>query len=163
MRITILALLLGAGATAFCQSTSTAPAGPDKLRQIPPMFNWQGMDFSNQAPAWHLPSVAVQPMIVLQPGLPSVRLGDNALGNDFIDPKIIVHPPKSSLGVQQPGTLMAQNQFPNLRFLPIDGSGKKSMVIPPTWPNLKLQRIPIMWPKFTLLPVVSHTDITPKP
>ena len=163
MRIAILALLVSAGATAFCQSTSTAPAGPGKLGKIPPTFNWQGKDFSNQAPAWHMPSVAAQPMIELQPGPRSLQLRDHALGNTLIDPKMIVHPPKSSLGVQQQGTLMAQNQFPDLRFLPIHGSGEKSLAIPNSWPNLKLQQIPIEWPKFTLLPVASHTETTPTP
>jgi hypothetical protein len=64
------------------------------------------------------------------------------LNDAHIDPQMVVHPPKSSLGVQPPGTLVAQNQYPNLRFLPIDWPEAKIELIPIYWPNLKVEAIP---------------------
>jgi hypothetical protein len=77
-----------------------------------------------------------------------------------IDPQMIIHPPKSSLGVQPPGTLVAQNEYPGLQFLPIESSSMKLEKIPITWPNLKLQSIPILSPKSRLLPVGNQALIT---
>jgi hypothetical protein len=36
--------------------------------------------------------------------------------------KIIVHPPQSSIGVNPPGTPMAQNEYPHLQMLPIEAA-----------------------------------------
>jgi hypothetical protein len=155
MRLTILALIFYAGTTALCQSASPVPASPDNAQQNSHIFNWSGTDFSTLPPVWHRSSVLPQPMIVLPNGGP-LRPNDRAK----IDPQMIIHPPKSSLGLQPPGTLVAQNEYPGLQFLPIESSKKKMENIPTTWPNLKLQPIPILWPKSRLLPVGNHAPIT---
>jgi len=72
-----------------------------------------------------------------------------------IDPKIVVHPPQSSLGEQPPGTLVAQNLYPGLQLLPIEESKSKAEPIPTTWPNRKIEQIPTVWPNGELLPVNS--------
>ncbi len=80
-----------------------------------------------------------------------------------IDPKIIVHPPQSKLGLQQPGINVATNQFPNLRFLPIASPGSASHDIPAQWPGSKLEAIPTTWPKFKLSLVQGAKQVTPQP
>ena len=42
------------------------------------------------------------------------------MGDAEIDPKMIVHPPQSSIGVTPPGTPMALNEYPHLQMLPIE-------------------------------------------
>jgi len=59
-----------------------------------------------------------------------------------IDPQMIVHPPASSLGEESKGTLVAQNLYPGLEFLPIDQSKGKLQPIPITWPGFKMEPIP---------------------
>jgi hypothetical protein len=76
-----------------------------------------------------------------------------------IDPKMIVRPPKSSLGVQPQGTLVAQNLYPGLRFQPIETSTARLYPIPTPWPNLKLQKIPIVWPNYKLISIESKTPM----
>jgi hypothetical protein len=80
-----------------------------------------------------------------------------------IDPKIIVHPPQSMLGVQPPGTTIAKNEFPNLKFLPIASPGFSSHAIPALWPGFGLYAIPTMWPKFKLSSVQGAKQISPIP
>ncbi len=80
-----------------------------------------------------------------------------------IDPKIIVRPPQSKLGVQPQGTNIATNQFPNLRFLPIASPGSASHAIPAQWPGFGLEAIPTMWPKFELSPVQSAKQVQSLP
>jgi hypothetical protein len=80
-----------------------------------------------------------------------------------IDPKIIVHPPQSKLGVQQPGINIASNQFPNLKFLPIASPASASHAIPAQWPVFGLYAIPTMWPKFKLSPVNGAKPVMPSP
>ena len=67
---------------------------------------------------------------------------------------MIIHPPKSSVGVQPQGTLVAQNIYPGLRLLPI-GSAAALKPIPADWPRLKIESIPITWSNSTVLPVDS--------
>jgi len=148
MRLTLLALILYVGTKAFCQSTVPVPGSPYKPQQNPPIVNWPGTDFSKLPPVWNGSFVAPRPMIVL-PNLGAAHLIDRAQ----IDPQMIVHPPKSSLGVQPQGTLVAQNEFPGLQFLPIGSSSRKFEKIPSPWPHLKIQQIPVVWPNFKLIPV----------
>jgi hypothetical protein len=119
MRCAILGLLLCAGTTALCQSTAPSPATP--LWQAPPVVTPPTRDFSKLPPGWHF-SGAVPPQILLQPKmlkLPKPETNRPLVGAE-IDPKIIVHPPQSSIGVNPPGTPMAQNEYPHLEMRPIE-------------------------------------------
>jgi hypothetical protein len=69
-----------------------------------------------------------------------------------VDPKIIVRPPKASLGLQQ-GIPINQGQFANLQMLPIDSPSAAINPIPAQWPNLKIQAIPTQWPRLEVHPV----------
>jgi hypothetical protein len=40
-----------------------------------------------------------------------------------IDPRIVLHPPQSSIGVNPPATPMAQNEYPHLQMRPILNEG----------------------------------------
>ena len=150
MRLATLVLLLCAGPSAFCQSTTPAPAKPhpnhpDKLWQLPPEFAQPQMDFGKFPRNWD--SLKVVPRTEIMIGNPARNLGDAR-----IDPKIIVHPPQSSIGVQPPGTLVARNLYPNLRFLPIEWPYAKFEQIPTNWPNYKLDSIPIQFDRVKALP-----------
>lgn len=128
MRLTILAVFLWVGNTAFCQSTAPAPLIPDNLRQTLPAVTPPARDFSKLPPGWHMTDVAPlsPPKILLQQNVSVARGWDDAQ----MDPKIIVHPPQSSIGVQPPGTPVAQNEYPNLKKLPIASAGLKPQAIP---------------------------------
>ena len=156
MRRWVLVLTLGAGTMAFCQSSAQAPVNPHKSGELPHTFNWPGTDFSKTPPVWSPGGVLAQPIIVELRDASSARL----LNGAKIDPGIIVHPPKTNLGAQPQGTLMARNQYPGLQFLPIEVSRANLEPIPITWPNLKLQPIPIEWPKARPLPVVGPMPAT---
>jgi hypothetical protein len=78
-------------------------------------------DFSKLPPEWHA-SAVVPPRFIFQPKVPGTLQAEagGRLGDGKIDPKIIVHPPQSSIGVHPPGTPMAQNEYPHLQMLPIE-------------------------------------------
>jgi hypothetical protein len=75
-----------------------------------------------------------------------------------MDPRIVVHPPQSSLGVQPPGSLVAQNLYPGLQLLPIEQSRATAEPIPAIWPHLKIKQIPIIWPKGVIKPVQGSVN-----
>lgn len=155
MRLTILALFLSAGTTVLCQSA--APANPEKQWLILPdaTTSQPARDFSKLPPDWHFTSVVpMQTMkTVILPGQLALQRRSDLQARSQIDPKIVVHPPQSSLGEQPPGALLAQNLYPGLQLLPIEECTKVLTPIPTTWPNLKLEQIPTVWPKPELLPV----------
>jgi hypothetical protein len=146
-----LALFVCAATTAFCQSSAPAPINPDTLGQLTPEFTQPGMDFSQLPPNWNLVIVKPRGTLVL-PRTAAGQLRSSAA----IDPKIIVHPPQSSLGVQPPGTLVAQNLYPNLQLLPIDWPKAKIEQIPTQWPNYKLARIPTEWKVKAVMRLVQN-------
>ncbi len=122
MRFAILGLLLCAGTTAFCQSTAPSPATPSW--QNPLVATPPARDFSKLPPGWHF-SGTVPPRALLQPKmlkLPKPET-DRPLVGAEIDPKIVIHPPQSSIGVNPPGTPMAQNEYPHLQMRPILNEG----------------------------------------
>lgn len=151
MRLMTLALFVSAAATAFCQSSAPAPINPDTLGQLPPGFTQPRVDFSKLPPNWNLVIVKPRETLVL-PRILTVQV----LSSAAIDPKIIVHPPQSSLGVQPPGTLVAQNLYPNLQLLPIDWPKAKIEQIPTQWPNYKLARIPTEWKVKAVMRLVQN-------
>jgi len=153
MRIMILSLFLCAGTTAFGQASAPAPAIPDNLWQtplgvVPPPIR----DFSKLPPGWH---VTPQPTPKIKVVPPSAT-GTRSLRDAQIDPKIIVHPPASSIGVQPPGTAVAQNEYPHLRMLPIESAASHVEAIPTQWPPNRLEKIPTEWPMAEI--VAAHNS-----
>jgi hypothetical protein len=121
MRFAVLGLLLCAGTTAFCQSTSPYPATPSW--QTPLVVTPPPRDFSKLPPGWHFSGV-VPPRILLEPKmlkLPKPETNGPLVGAE-IDPKIVVHPPQSSIGANPPSTPMAQNEYPHLQMRPIEAA-----------------------------------------
>ena len=121
MRLTILGLLFCAATTVFCQTARPSPASPDGLWEGPLVVTPPAGDFSKIPPGWQASAIVpwrplIQPKV---PGAPKAESGTR-LGDAKIDPKIIVHPPQASIGVNPPGTPMAQNEYPHLQMLPIE-------------------------------------------
>jgi hypothetical protein len=142
VRITILSLFLCAGTTAFCQSSAPAPAIPTNpwqspLGVVPPPIR----DFSKLPPGWHAVPLTPPRIVVRPKAVDTTRLNDAQ-----IDPRIVVHPPASSIGVQPPGTAIAQNEYPHLRILPIESDRSYVEAIPTQWPPDRLENIPTEWP-----------------
>ncbi len=121
MRLITLGLLFCAGTTALCQTNAPSPITPDGLWQGPLVVTPPTRDFSKLPPGWQS-SAVVPPRVLTQPGMPPKAQAGRRLGDAEIDPKIIVHPPQSSVGVIPPGTPMAQTEYPHLQMLPIEAA-----------------------------------------
>jgi hypothetical protein len=140
MRPRILVLFLCVGTTAFCQPAAPAAVSPDELGRVETAFTHPAWEINKLPSGWNMTNTAPV-RVLIQP-----KAGAAQHWNDVrIDPCIIVHPPPSSVGVQPPGTLVAKNLYPNLRFQPVQ------------WPNLKFQRIPTLWPRLKIGPIGSGT------
>ncbi len=137
MRLTILGLLLCTGIPSFCQSGVSAPASPYAPGQTSLVVTPPAHDFSKLPPGWRTTSVA-PPKMLIQPQVPAARRLDEAR----IDPKMIVHPPQSSIGMQPPGIPVAQNEYPHLQVLPIESADSALKLIPTKWPRFQLEKIP---------------------
>jgi hypothetical protein len=87
------------------------------------------------------------------------------LGDAQIDPQMIVHPTARDLGVQPAGTLVAQNLYPGLQYLPIEaeGCGPKGGPLSTTWRELKVEPISIAWPKFKMEPTANSATSLSSP
>jgi hypothetical protein len=157
MRITILSLFLCAGAVAFCQTGAPAPAIPNNQWQtplgvIPPPIR----DFSKLPPGWHAVPLIPPRIMVVPKALDMTRPKDAQ-----IDPKIIVHPPASSIGVQPPGTAVEQKDYPGLRMLPIESARSPVEAIPTQWPPNRLENIPTQWPMAEIVAAGSSEARSP--
>lgn len=139
MRPAILALLLCTSPAAFGQWAQPAPVNPSQPGIPPRAFNLppSGRGFNQPPTVFPFNGTIPRPAIVLPPT--HLDLKQQAK----IDPQIIVRPPQSSIGYQAPGTLIAQNLYPGLQFLPIGETKGKLEPIPTTWPNFKMEQIPI--------------------
>ena len=146
MRTAILALFLSAG-MAVCQSPAQTPLNTNKLMQNPAWLAQPRTDFSTLPPGWHMDANAPMKLFI-QPSKAVQRWSEDAK----IDPEMIVRPPKASLGLQQ-GIPLNQNEYANLRMLPIDSPSAAINPIPTQWPNLKVQAIPTQWPRLEVHPV----------
>jgi hypothetical protein len=146
---------LVAGTTAFCQSVPPAGANTENLvNTSPTIFQFQ----KEIAKAPERQFTASAPLnIGLRPDVGVLQ------GNAQIDPKIIVHPPPSSIGAQPPGTQMAQNLYPGLQWLPIGESHVKERPIPTQWPKSALEAIPTEWHKFKISPAQDDAAAKPQP
>src|ERR1700722_2580236 len=130
MRVTILGLLLY-GTAALCQSSAPAPVTAENLARASLVPALQpSRDFSKLPPGWHAIPLA-DPKVMMVPN----AVDTPRLSNAEIDPEIIVHPPPSSIGVQPPGTAVKQNEYPNLRMLPIDATNSALEAIPTMSPR----------------------------
>jgi hypothetical protein len=157
MQFGVVALFLSAGTTALSQLAAPNPAkqGPTQ----PGIFLFQ-KEFA-KAPDSQItlggPAKLVIPPNLVLPNLAPPSSGGLRRENAQSDPKMIVHPPTSSIGNQPPGTAVAQNLYPGLQLLPIEKANAKGGPIPTTWPNLAVKQIPIVWPKFEVKPAESGT------
>jgi hypothetical protein len=142
MRLAILALFLSAGTTAFCQSAVPPPTNLNPQGLTAPQYA--------QPREWHFNTDSPQRTIILQAPVP-----EQPRNATQIDPKIIVHPPQSSIGEQAPATQIAQNLYPGLTLLPISEWKGNGQQIPITWPNLNVRNIPTTWPKLEIKSVES--------
>lgn len=150
----------------FCQS-APAPASPDKTEQNPPSVFLPQKEFSKGPPVWQI--TPGEPLkMVIPPGTGSLQKLGHQLVSPPVDPGMIVRPPASSVGVQPPGTQIAQNRYPGLELLPIDWSNFpldwsrfKEEPIPTTFPNAKVEPIPITWPQYKVVYAQSNTVAKP--
>jgi len=103
------------------------PGAPNHapLFQLPnpgaPRFQWN-------------PNLALRPRMIL-PLSPPAR-------DAQIDPGILLRPAPNRIGALAPGHEIASNQFPGLRFQPIDTAKPSLEKIPTQWPLLKVEQIP---------------------
>jgi hypothetical protein len=141
-----------------CQLTGLTPPGPLELGQVPPAILQPGMNFGkllsgDQAKAFVLPRIIVTPKMI------APRRWDDAR----IDPKILAHPPQSTLGVQPPGTQVAQNEYPNLLMLLIDSPSVTPQPAPSQWPGYRLKAVCTQWSQFEFLLIHSDPKAIPAP
>lgn len=149
MRITLVAALLSAGTAGLCQSGTPRPAMPEQ-QVLPPITI--------------LPFNSVPREFHLNPDIPrgSILQEKPERGRGpRIDPGMVVHPPRASIGEQAPGTPVAQNLYPGLQLLPIDGLKAKVEPISIIWPNMKVENIPTTCPDCKM--VLMETGTTAKP
>jgi hypothetical protein len=169
MRCSLSILILSAGTLAFGQTGPSFPFSSGQPSQSLSPWNGQeiapGPDFT-KTPEWRwnpaLSTLGTRMVLLPPPKSITVPLGDAA-----IDPQILRRPSPRDLGVQPPGTQIAQNLFPGLKFQPVDGqlSAQESFSphtgpLPATWPQLNVHRIPTDWPKLTMGPVGGNSGPT---
>jgi hypothetical protein len=115
MKFLLLALLWG-GTAALGQSSSTqSQVNPDKLFEMPQKYSEAAPGFNPPAFDKRLASNPLPHVTVLAPP-PGPK-------DPEIDKKMIVRPPWPARGEGQKGRDMSNDQFPNLRFLPLRGVG----------------------------------------
>jgi hypothetical protein len=152
MRSALLVLSLIDGTVAFAQSSPARPVDSFKLELTPPSITQLKLSFSSPRKDLHIANAQLWKDFANSRQITLPRNADAQ-----IDPGMIVRPPKSSIGVQPPGTPIAQNLYPGLRLLPIDES-RKLEEIPAEWPNLNLQNIPINRPKYKNVPATGDSE-----
>jgi hypothetical protein len=159
MRVAFAALLICAGAPVFCQTLGQTPAGQtaagpgESGQKLTDLLQPQN-EIGKGPTTWHM---TLDGLLTVPPGMARVRMPGAPT-----DPKMVVHPPQGSIGVQAPGTQVAQNLYPGLVLMPIEQATVKVEPIPTTWPNMKLEKIPTAMPQYTMLPVQSGSA-TKKP
>jgi len=152
MRLAVLTLFLPVAATSLCQSPAPVTQSPQQGRFTSPSITLSkpALTLDKHPSNITITNIQQLPKIVLPPG----QFTQSGAGST-LDPMIVVHPPQFSLGVQPSGTLLSQNLYPGLTFLPIEDPKTKGEPIPTTWPNARIEPIPIVWPKVELLPIES--------
>ena len=142
-------LVVCSGSPLVCQTPGQAPAEPGQSGNNAPSIVLSQKTLRMGPPAGQ--TTLGQPLKMPLPlGAGSVRLGSAQ-----IDPEMIVHPPQTSIGMQPPGTQVAQNLYPGLELMPIDRSKAKVEPIPTMISNVKMEKIPTTWTQFTVSPIQS--------
>ena len=158
MRLAVFVLFLGTAPAALCQSSAPVPFEIGRPDQ-----NWFSAVQSTKDLSKSFSNARAQQLTLLQaftmPIKPAARWSEDAR----VDPKMVVHPPPASIGLQPPGTVVAQNEFPNLRILPIELPESKIAALPSQWPDLKVQGIPTRWPKLEMSPNLGAVSATLQP
>lgn len=152
MRLVIAALILSAAPQVYCQSSEVQQ---ENSCGVPPAFTLPAPEFGKMPQQqWRMSN--------LFPAADLFRTEPKTLkplGDAQIDPAIIIRPSQSKSIDQPQGTMIAQNQFPGLQFLPIDLAQRaKIKPIPTTWPLFKLEPIPTGCPQCAMLPVADITQ-----
>jgi hypothetical protein len=147
MRIAIFAVFLSSGLAASCQLTPPAPLQPKQPWVISPQDGKPGLEIGKALPDLKFKFDQSQTLILPK----TVEIPPKAQ----MDPKMIMRPPKSVVGDQSPGTLVAQNLYPGLQLLPVDGSNAAVRPIPITWPKMKMENIPTACPDCKMVLVQS--------
>lgn len=149
MRFGVLILFLCGVRAAVAQSNPAVPfAAPPNSSP----WSAQERDFSKLPPNFRfMPGLATFALPKLPQHTPRFET--------HVDPQIIVHPPQQRLGMQPPGTQVAQNLYPGLVFQPIDEQCSRPEVaqLSTMWPDLKMQRIPTEWMKVKIAAVDELT------
>jgi hypothetical protein len=142
---------VGCGSESLLSFSLSGPRLSDNRVQrgsLPSPWTAQGRDFGKMTPGW--PATMHTPeWIVIRPAPTTLK----PFGDAKIDPMIIVHPSRTRIGDQPPGTQIAQNQFPGLKLLPIEWPQLKIKPIPTVWPNLKMEPIATTCAKCTMVSV----------
>ena len=149
MRVAVAALLVCAGVPVFCQSAGISSPSFEKEKKDPPSVFLPQRELMKGPPVGQI-RLAGPLKMTLPLGAGSLRMG-----NAQIDPEMVVQPPQASIGVQPPGTQIAQNLYPGLQLMPIDQSKAKVVPIPTAFPNMKLEKIPTVWPQYKISPIQS--------
>jgi hypothetical protein len=150
MRIAILAVFLSSGSAAFGQLSSPAPS-PLNQPWILPKDGNPGLEIGKATPDLKFKFDQNQTLILPK----TVEFPPRFKAQ--IDPTMIVHPAKSAIGEQAPGTLVAQNLYPGLQLLPVDGPKARVEPIPITWPKMKMENLPTTCPDCKMVLVGSGT------
>lgn len=140
----------------MCQTPGQATAGEGERGQKSPDVFLPQSGLSNGTPVWH-----ISPDGLLKMNVPAgAGLGRTQVATDSA---MVVHPPQTSIGVQPPGTTVAQNLYPGLELMPIGQSKVKVEPIPTTWPGMKMEPIPRTLPAYTVVPIQrGKTGAAPK-
>jgi len=125
MRTAVLCLALTAGTVAFAQSNPVKPAEPFKLELTQPAFTQAAGDSAKARVELHGANTQLWKAFSIS-GPRQLQRKDSAQ----IDPGMIIRLPQSSIGVQPPGTPIAQNLYPGLQLLPIEEAKAKQAAIP---------------------------------
>ncbi len=126
MRILVFAFLAGPLACAQLPQTPAQPGNPNH----PPLF---------QLPRPGAPRFPWNPNLALRP---NITVGRAPARDAQIDPGILLRPSPNRIGALPPAREIAHNQFPGLRFQPIDATKPSLERIPTRWPLLKIEQIP---------------------
>lgn len=151
MRLTILAVVLSTGSLALCQSNVSGPGSSQQNWLLTPGSSLADEGISKLSPKQFSLQVPKDAKIFSTATVPHLVTGAQA------DPQMIVHPPLGTI-VQQPGIQIAQNLYPSLEFLPVDGPKAGLQAMPTTWPEFKIEQIPTAYPKCRITLVDSSTS-----
>ena len=170
MRCTLFALFLSAGTLALGQAGPASPLTPFvqepliPFGQAPSLWSTLNHNFGRMTPQQWEGLQGLHSWTVLLPPPKTVA----PLGDASMDARMIRRPSGQNLGMQPPGTQVAQNLFPGLKFQPIDDplcpqqpGASQAEPLSTTWPKLEVKRIPTDWPTLRMEPVGELGEAAP--